>query len=288
MTLRLLGLETASLTLDRLGMNPAQRNSFEQAVRLPHGMILLTGPTGSGKSTTLYAAIRHILEGELRNIMTVEDPVEFDIEGVTQTEVDTRSDKVSFLKSLRSILRHDPDVIMIGEIRDRETADIAVRAALTGHLVLSTLHTNSALGAVTRLLDLGLDHFLLASVLRLVAAQRLVRRLCRHCRTPRPLKAVEAELLGCPREAGRTVYDAAGCLHCAGTGYTGRMGVFEVIPMGRTLAERIGAGAPESMEADLMRETSKQGHAPLREDAWDKLWRGDISVRDAIAATMEF
>ncbi len=288
LTLRLLGVETGALTLDRLGMTPPQLALFERAVNLPHGMVLLTGPTGSGKSTTLYAALRHLMAGRPRNIMTVEDPVEYDIEGVSQTEVDTRADKVSFLTSLRSILRHDPDVIMVGEIRDRETADLAVRASLTGHLVLSTLHTNTAAGAVTRLIDLGIDRFLIASVLRLAAAQRLVRRLCPHCRKQRPLHPGEAALLGCPAETGAAVWEAGGCLRCAGGGTLGRMGLFELLPVESGLSARIGSGPLDSLERDLRNLAARQGHPTLLQDGLDKLRQGGIAVADLITATMEF
>lgn len=288
LTLRLLGLDTGSLTLGKLGMNADQRALFEQAINLPHGMVLLTGPTGSGKSTTLYAGLRHLLQGRRRNIMTVEDPVEYDIDGVIQTEVDRRGEKVSFASSLRSILRHDPDVIMIGEIRDRETADLAVRAALTGHLVLSTLHTNSALGAVTRLLDLGIDRFLLASVLRLVAAQRLVRNLCPKCRTEACLGRAEALLLRDAGLAGRTVYQPKGCLHCGGDGYTGRLALFECVPIDADMGRALGRGAHEDDEAGLRAMADEKGYTPLRGDGLEKLLTGRVTLSDLLTAVMEF
>jgi type II secretory ATPase GspE/PulE/Tfp pilus assembly ATPase PilB-like protein len=186
MTLRLLALQTDSLTLERLGMAPQDLACFTEAIQKPHGLILLSGPTGSGKSTSLYAAIRRLIGQRDLNVVTIEDPIEYDIAGVAQVEVDS-ADKVSFAKALRSVLRHDPDVVMIGEIRDGETADIAIKSALTGHLVFSTLHTNSAASAVTRLIDMGVARYLVAATLRLVVAQRLVRRACSHCRQPREL-----------------------------------------------------------------------------------------------------
>ena len=189
----------------------------------PHGLILLTGPTGSGKTTTLYAALRRIIAQEPQNIITIEDPIEYAISGVAQVEVDS-ADKVSFHKALRSVLRHDPDVVMIGEIRDGETADIAIKSSLTGHMVLSTLHTNSAASALTRLADMGLARYLIAATMRLVVAQRLVRRLCARCRKPRELTECEAIALGNPQAAGTTVYDPAGCMYCADRGFVGRLG----------------------------------------------------------------
>lgn len=190
MTLRLLALQTESLTLERLGMSEQDLACFGQAIEKPHGMVLLTGPTGSGKSTTLYAAIRHLMTLENLNILTVEDPIEYKMKGVAQAEIDS-ADKVTFLKALCSVLRHDPDVVMIGEIRDAETADVAIKASLTGHLVFSTLHTNSAVSVITRLADMGVDRFLIAATLRLAVAQRLVRQLCPRCRKPRELTARE-------------------------------------------------------------------------------------------------
>lgn len=179
-TLRLLGLQVDTLTLNKLGMRPSHLRTMVSALDQPHGLVLLTGPTGCGKTTTLYAAIRHLIHRERLNVVTIEDPVEYDMPGVAQVEVDS-ADKVSFTKALRSLIRHDPDVVMIGEIRDYETAEVALRAALTGHLVFSTLHTNSAAGAITRLVDLGVEErYLISATLRLVVAQRLVRRLCSH------------------------------------------------------------------------------------------------------------
>jgi len=230
-TLRLLGLQVDTLTLNKLGMRPSHLRTMVSALDQPHGLVLLTGPTGCGKTTTLYAAIRHLIHRERLNVVTIEDPVEYDMPGVAQVEVDS-ADKVSFTKALRSLIRHDPDVVMIGEIRDYETAEVALRAALTGHLVFSTLHTNSAAGAITRLVDLGVEErYLISATLRLVVAQRLVRRLCSHCRRPYTLTAVDAQSLGRPEAAGRCVFAPGGCLYCAGRGYIGRVGVFEMLPI---------------------------------------------------------
>lgn len=208
-TLRLLQTGGEHLTLGELGMSPADKAVFDGVLAKPHGLVLLTGPTGSGKTTTLYASILELLKNGSPNVITVEDPVEYEIPGVAQAEVDS-SDKVNFRKALKSILRHDPDVVMIGEIRDGDSLDTAVKASLTGHLVLSTLHTNDASSAAARLVDMGLEKNLLSSVLRLVVAQRLVRKLCPVCRCiPRP-------------DEGDV------CRHCGGRGYLGRTGLFEL------------------------------------------------------------
>lgn len=209
-TLRLLETGGQKLALDDLGMNDRDRAVFERALSDPQGLILLTGPTGSGKTTTLYAAINRLLAGSAKNILTVEDPVEYEIPGVAQAEVDS-SDKVNFEKALKSLLRHDPDVVMIGEIRDAASLDAAVKASLTGHLVLSTLHTNNAKATVTRLVDMGLDARLASATLHLAVAQRLVRRLCPACRV-----------------RGEEGWTATGCAACGQRGYRGRIGLFEL------------------------------------------------------------
>jgi general secretion pathway protein E len=228
LTLRLLAGNAANLTLERLGMCPIDLQLFEEAINRPNGLVLLTGPTGCGKSTTLYAAIRQLLGKKNLNVITIEDPVEYLIDGVSQVEVDT-VDKVSFHKALRSALRHDPDVLMIGEIRDELTAEIAVKAALTGHLVFSTLHTNSASSSITRMIDMGIQPFLLAAVSRLYVAQRLVRRLCSNCRTGITLTVDQAGFLRRPDLAGSKIFKSGGCKYCNGTGYLGRTGVFELL-----------------------------------------------------------
>ena len=280
MTLRLLALQTESLTLERLGMSPRDLGAFTGAIGKPHGMILLTGPTGSGKTTTLYAAIRRLIAQREQNIITIEDPIEYHIGGVAQVEVDT-ADKVSFAKALRSVLRHDPDVVMIGEIRDRETADVAIKAALTGHLVLSTLHTNSAASAVTRLVDMQIERYLVAATLRMAVAQRLVRRLCRRCRRARELSAAEARMLGNRAAAGRTVYEPGGCMYCADRGFAGRIGLFEMLPMDESLARRVAEGIEEGQIVEQMR---VRRIPRLVDDALEKLLAGETSVREALAA----
>ncbi|MBQ7189117.1 MAG: type II/IV secretion system protein [Kiritimatiellae bacterium] len=275
-TLRLLEHSGERLTLDRLGLSDSDLANFERVLSKPHGLVLLTGPTGSGKTTTLYAAIQLLLAKRPLNILTVEDPVEYEIPGVSQAEVDS-ADKVNFSKALRSLLRHDPDVIMIGEIRDSESLDTAVKAALTGHLVLSTLHTNDAISAVTRLTDMGLASHLAAATLRLSVAQRLVRALCPHCRQPYSLTAEEAVSLGHPDWTGKTFYRPGGCLRCAGRGFKGRIGIFEFFQPDRTLASRIATGAHES---ELYAYEREQGMKTLFDDAMEKCLEGKTAVSE--------
>lgn len=280
LTLRLLAVETEQLTMNRLGMSSSDMTKFTLAAGERQGMVLLTGPTGSGKSTTLYAALRHRLAHHPGRIITVEDPVEFDIVGVSQVETDS-GNKVGFSSVLRNILRSDPDVIMIGEIRDYESADVAIKAALTGHLVFSSLHTNSAPSVVTRLVDMGIDPYLVAATLRLCVAQRLVRRLCSKCRQPRELTVAEAETLGQPAIAGKTIYEAApqGCAACHERGYRGRIGLFELLPVTEAVGKMI---VGDCNEADIV-EFQKQQHWPrIFEDAILKLLRGRTSLSEVV------
>jgi general secretion pathway protein E len=239
--MRILDQSAVSLGLDDLGLDQETEAALVDALSAPNGILLVTGPTGAGKTTTLYAALRLLNDGR-RNILTVEDPVEYAIPGVGQTQVDTRVG-LTFAQGLRAILRQDPDVVMVGEIRDRETAEIAVQAALTGHLVLSTVHANSAAGAVTRLRDFGVETFLIAATLRAVVAQRLVRLVCPHCATKEPLAAPLAERLGL--EPGLMVARANGCVHCRHSGYQRRQGLFELITADAKVRRRIAEGAAE-------------------------------------------
>jgi len=280
MTLRLLSLEMEALTLERLGMSDRDLAAFGEALDKPHGLILLSGPTGSGKTTTLYSAIRRLQAQHGGNVITIEDPVEYEIGGVAQVEVDY-VDKVSFHKALRSVLRHDPDVIMIGEIRDAETADVALKAALTGHLVFSTLHTNTAAGVVTRLIDMGVQRFLAAATLRLAVAQRLVRRLCDRCRQPRRLQEPEALALNIPTAAGEAVYEAAGCVYCAGRGFTGRLGLFELVPVDEELSRNI---AHNASEAEIVQHVRSRRQPLLLEDGAAKVLAGQTTVREVLGA----
>ena len=239
--LRLLDKDNAGLDLAHLGLDPATEKLLRRALADPNGIVLVTGPTGSGKTTTLYAALRGLNDGQ-RNILTVEDPVEYAVDGVGQTQVNPKVG-LTFAAGLRAILRQDPDVVMVGEIRDRETAEIAVQASLTGHLVLSTVHTNDAAGAITRMRDMGVEPFLLASTLRAVIAQRLVRRLCKVCRAEKQIEAGLAGILGI--EPGTTVAAAKGCAQCAQSGYTGRIGVFEAIRIDDAVRRMIHDNAEE-------------------------------------------
>ena len=239
--LRLLDKQAGQLQVDDLGMSEVLRLQLVELINRPHGIILVTGPTGSGKTTTLYAALQQ-MDRLQRNIMTVEDPVEYDLAGISQTQINLRAG-MTFAKGLRAILRQDPDVILIGEIRDSETAEIATQASLTGHLVLSTLHTNTAAGAVTRMQDLGVDGFLLASTLRGVMAQRLVRQLCQHCKVPLAADGFTAERLSI--DVGTHIYSPGGCEHCNHTGYDGRLGIFELVTITSEIQRLIHDGASE-------------------------------------------
>ncbi len=283
-TLRLLTAPGGQLTLSSLGMRGEELKAFESATARPHGLILLNGPTGSGKSTTLYVAIDQLIRRQGGNVITIEDPIEYEIEGASQVEVDS-ADKVNFSKALRSLLRHDPDVVMIGEIRDQETASIAVKASLTGHLVFSTLHTNTAAGVVTRLADLGVEPFLIAATLRLSVAQRLVRRLCSHCRIPRDMTRTEAIAVGETELTSRTVYEPAGCVRCAGRGYVGRIALFEMLAGSEELAGHISSGATEEA---LIAFSKQHALRRLRDDGLAKILDGTTTVDEVVRAVSEW
>ncbi|MDD5598128.1 MAG: GspE/PulE family protein, partial [Victivallaceae bacterium] len=252
-TLRLLTQddEAALEQLDALGLEDIHYKLLLDAISEPNGIILLSGPTGSGKTTTLYAALRHLRRGGGRHLVSIEDPVEKPVSGVTQIKIDSDSERITFNKALRSVLRHDPDVIMVGEIRDGETGDIAVKSALTGHLVLSTLHTNSAAGVLTRLMNLGIAPFLVASTLRLAIAQRLVRIPCSHCVTYRKPTAEECGEFGWDAEdENLKVPEAAGCDFCGGSGNAGRLALYEMIPVDREIRKLILKNTDEQEFAD--------------------------------------
>jgi len=273
--LRLLDRSNLSLDLERLGFNREGLQEFRWAIRQPWGMILVTGPTGSGKTTTLYSALSELNHDEI-NIMCVEDPVEYHLAGINQVQTHERVG-LGFASALRSFLRHDPDVIMVGEIRDYDTADIAIKAALTGHLVFSTLHTNDAPSAVIRLIDMGLEPFLIASSLQLVLAQRLVRRLCPDCRRTSSVGADFANRLGI--DADEPVYESTGCSHCQETGYMGRKAFFEVMPVRREMREAIGCSRSYELLRDLALE---QGMRPMVDMAAQALRAGVISIKEAV------
>jgi type II secretory ATPase GspE/PulE/Tfp pilus assembly ATPase PilB-like protein len=280
-TLRLLSKDRSRLTLEHLGMGPEVRQAFERLIHRPFGIVLLTGPTGSGKSTTLYAALQCINSVD-KHIITIEDPVEYQIPGVNQVAVDAEFG-VSFPMALRSILRHDPDIIMVGEIRDVETAHLALEASLTGHLVLATLHTNSAVGAVTRLLDMGCEPYLVASSLIGVMAQRLVRKICTHCRRAYPANEVERRLMGIPAERlSAEVFRGAGCSRCLRSGYFDRVGIFEMVPFDPGLSALVmDKATTESMHEYAI----AHGAITLRDDAIAKVREGLTTLEETLRVT---
>lgn len=278
--LRLLDKESGRLDLTALGMDDAALAAMDTLMRQPHGIVLVTGPTGSGKTTTLYAALSRI-DAATTNVMTVEDPIEYDLDGIGQTQVNPKID-MSFARALRAILRQDPDVIMIGEIRDLETAQIAVQASLTGHLVLATLHTNDTASSVTRLTDMGVEPFLLSSSLLGVLAQRLVRCLCENCRVPYAPDAHEQALLeGLHAE---TLYHPAGCAACGHTGYRGRTGIYELLGMNDGLRHMIH---DRTAEQALREQAVRNGMKTLRQDGLRLVVSGKTSLEELLRATRE-
>jgi general secretion pathway protein E len=279
--LRLLDRGSTSLDLAQLGMSARDLETFERLIARPHGVILVTGPTGSGKTTTLYSILTR-LNDRRRNIMTVEDPIEYALDGIGQMQVNARID-LTFARGLRAILRQDPDVIMVGEIRDHETAEVAVRASMTGHLMLSTLHTNTAVGSVTRLIDMGVERYLLAPMLTGLAAQRLVRRLCPACKTPAEATAADSEMTGGAIPVGARVFRPVGCPACRGEGYKGRLGVYEVIEIDAELQQAIHDGAAES---ELVRLARRRGPG-LLEDGAAKALAGETSVQEVARVVRE-
>jgi len=277
--LRLLDKQAGRLDLTRLGMDQDTLAHMDRLILEPHGIVLITGPTGSGKTTTLYAALSRLDAGAL-NIMTVEDPVEYDLDGISQTQVNPRIE-MSFARALRTILRQDPDVVMIGEIRDLETAQIAVQASLTGHLVFATLHTNDAVSAVTRLVDMGVEPFLLASSLIGVGAQRLVRCLCLECRKPFSADAAQLRALGFAPTDG-TLYSAQGCSACNRTGYRGRTGIYELLTFDDELRRLVHDRASEQV---LRAHVLARGMRSLRDDGMRLAAQGVISLEEVVRVT---
>ncbi|OGW91572.1 MAG: hypothetical protein A3D28_06140 [Omnitrophica bacterium RIFCSPHIGHO2_02_FULL_63_14] len=281
--LRLLDQANLSIGLDHLGFMPESIEQFKAAVKRPHGMILVTGPTGSGKSTTLYSVLNQ-LNQPAKNLITIEDPVEYQVEGITQVQVNPEVG-LTFAGGLRALLRQSPDVVMIGEIRDFETADIAMKASLTGQLVLSTLHTNDAASAVTRLIDMGVEPFLVASSVNLIEAQRLVRQLCQKCREPFEPSPVLLKELNLQRVKGATYFRAKGCRLCANTGYRGRMGIIEVFQVDERVRELIVSRAQSWEIKDYAVKTL--GMIPLRQDGLRKAEMGVTTIEEVVAVTAE-
>lgn len=278
--LRLLDKQAGQLELSQLHMNAQVNDAYIKSLHTPHGIILVTGPTGSGKTTTLYAGLTHINDSS-RNILTIEDPVEYLLPGIGQTQVNSKVD-MTFARGLRAILRQDPDVVMVGEIRDAETAEIAVQASLTGHLVLSTLHTNTAVGAITRLQDMGIEPFLLSSSVIAVMAQRLVRVLCSQCKTLH--QASEAELLLLDMAGTKNVvnlYRPTGCDHCNQTGYKGRTGIYEIIEIDDPLRSMIHERATEQQLLAHARKST----AGILDDGRRRVLAGETSVEEVLRVT---
>lgn len=280
--LRLLDKQASQLSLKQVGMSDSELVCISNMIARPHGIILVTGPTGSGKTTSLYAVVNQ-LNQRSRNILTVEDPIEYYLDGVGQTQVNSKVE-MTFAKGLRAILRQDPDIVMVGEIRDRETAEIAVQASLTGHLVLSTLHTNTAVGAITRLRDMGIEPFLLASSLVGVIAQRLLRKLCPHCKQPEQVPSAALAKLGySSSEAMVTVFQAQGCPLCHQHGYKGRAGIFEMIQLDATMQQLIHDGAGDQ----VLEKHARLSSASIQHSALQKVLNGETSLDEAIRMTLK-
>lgn len=279
--LRLLDKDAGRLDLSRLGMRGDTLVAMDELVRQPHGIVLVTGPTGSGKTTTLYAALSRI-DASVTNVMTVEDPIEYDLDGIGQTQVNPRID-MSFARALRAILRQDPDVIMIGEIRDLETAQIAVQASLTGHLVLATLHTNDTVSSLTRLTDMGIEPFLLSSSLLGVLAQRLVRSLCDNCREAYTPSAAELALFE-GMDVPQSLYRPTGCILCGNSGYRGRTGIYELLKVDDGMRHLVHDHASEQ---DLRLHALRHGMRGLRQDGMCLVAEGVTSLEELLRVTRE-
>ncbi len=279
--LRILDRSDVMVSLDVLGMPQQLLEQYKQLIYQPHGMILVTGPTGSGKTTTLYATLDKI-SSKKQKIITVEDPVEYQLEGVTQIHVNTKIG-LNFSAGLRSIVRQDPDIIMIGEIRDHETASIAIESALTGHLVFSTLHTNDAAGAITRMQDMGVESYLISSSLLAVQAQRLVRKVCEHCKQESNISEAEIKLLELSDDHSlEKIYHGKGCQRCGNTGYQGRIGLYELLVLTDSIRHLVNSGS----DAGVIREQAiKEGMVTLRQDALAKLAQGVTTPEEVLRVT---
>ena len=286
--MRLLDKSRVQLTLDGLSVPTQVRDKWHKLIQQPHGMLLVTGPTGSGKTTTLYASIQAI-NSQDRKIITIEDPIEYTLPGTNQIQVHNKVG-LTFASGLRSVLRHDPDVILIGEVRDQDTASACVQASLTGHLVLTTLHTNDAVGAFTRLVDMGVERFLVSSTVHGVLAQRLVRRLCTHCK--QPVKLTNDELPSdlaslCQADAPTGVlHQAVGCRHCNHTGFRGRVGIFELLLSTTEIRQLVSSGASHD---ELRRLALAQGMMTLRQSGWQRVLAGETTIEEVLrVASSEF
>ena len=287
MVIRILPTTTTLLDLEKLGFNVDNAKRFRNLIRRPHGVIFVTGPTGSGKTTTLYACLNEIND-LTRKIITIEDPIEYEMEGVTQIQVNPNID-FTFAMGLRSILRHDPDILMVGEVRDLETAEIAIRTALTGHLVFSTLHTNDAASAVTRLVDMGVEPYLVASSVQAFVAQRLVRVICPHCKTDdtdlvEEVRREIAESLGLPDPSGIKIYKGKGCDHCNHTGYYGRTAVYEILEVNEMVRSAI---LEKPRAEEIKRIAIRSGMRTLRQDGWMNVINGITTPAEVLNVTMK-
>jgi general secretion pathway protein E/type IV pilus assembly protein PilB len=274
--MRLLDKSRSTLSLDAVRFPQELRHSWERLIRRPHGLILVTGPTGSGKTTTLYSSLCDIRRPDIK-IVTIEDPVEYNLRQISQIQVQSQIG-LTFAAGLRSVLRHDPDVVLIGEIRDAETAISAIQASMTGHLVFSTVHTNDAASTFTRLIDMGIEPYLVASTLQGVLAQRLVRRLCNHCRTPWAPTASDIPA-DCHTPVGQTLWKASGCRECRNTGYSGRIAIFELL----LTENRTRALCMDRADASTIRENAvKQGMQTLRQNGWERVLAGQTSLDELV------
>jgi general secretion pathway protein E len=284
LVMRLLNKSGYFLSLDQFGLSKDHHSRLNRIIRQTHGIVLVTGPTGSGKTTTLYAALSEINSPE-KNIITIEDPVEYNLNGIGQIQVNPKTG-VTFARGLRAIVRQDPDVVLVGEIRDIETAGIAIQSALTGHLVFSTLHTNDAAGAVTRLKDLGVEPYLISSSVNTIIAQRLVRILCPHCRIPYRLtrEDVDTIRLNGRNLVGTQIYKPRGCSHCFDTGYSGRQAIFEILELDDDIRQLI----LQTSETGRIREAAmKKGMISLRQDGMTKVFQGITSIKEVFRVTQE-
>lgn len=278
LAIRLMDASKQLLSLDQLDFSAVNRKLYQELYSQPNGLVLVTGPTGSGKSTTLYATLALLNKGNI-NITTLEDPVEYSLAGVNQVNLNEKAG-LTFAKGLKAMVRQDPDIIMVGEIRDRETAEMAIQAALTGHLVFSTLHTNSAIGTIHRLLDMGIAPFLLAAALRGVLSQRLVRRICPHCKAKRAINLLERGWLGekLARNIAEITY-GSGCLYCGGTGYYGRIALQEIF----TLDDHIARLLFKEIRGDLLKQEGERiGMVPMEQDALHKVLQGETTVEELL------
>jgi general secretion pathway protein E/type IV pilus assembly protein PilB len=281
MVMRILDKSAMKFDLKGLGMSQAIYNKFSEIIEYPHGIILVTGPTGSGKTTTLYSSLLQIQSPETK-IITTEDPVEYQLDGINQIQVHAKIG-LTFAHTLRSILRHDPDIVLVGEIRDLETAENAIQASLTGHLVFSTLHTNDAAGAFTRMSDMGVEPFLVAGTVEAVMAQRLLRRLCKHCKLSyRPAKTDAPPDFPWESLGDGKIYRNVGCRECRNVGYTGRMGIYELLVANDEIRQ---LALERTSSWEIRKAAVRSGMRTLRMDAWDKVIAGETSVDEVLRVT---